>query len=99
MHFDLVEEFINGPGDNSSEILISRKILEKGILSFSVQIFRYHSLPITTKHCIGFARARLPVGENSHIKAFGNFTNGRHKLIEHFSLRTLLTKSIVKFGL
>ncbi len=55
MHFDLVEEFINGPGDNSSEILISRKILEKGILSFGVQIFRYHSLPITTKHRIGFA--------------------------------------------
>lgn len=99
MNFYLIEELVHCSWNESSKILISTKILKESILTFRVQIFRYHRLPITTEHGIGLPRTRLPVGKHSHIISLWNFTNRWYKLLKYLSLCSLLAKCIIEFCL
>ena len=55
MHFYLIEEFKDGPGNEACKILVRTKILEESVLPFRVKVFRNESLPITAEHCIGLS--------------------------------------------
>lgn len=99
MCFNFIEKFINRSWNNTSKVLISSQILKKSVLPFGIQIFRYHGLPITTKHGISFARTSLTIGKYSHVKPFRNFADRRNKLIKNLSLSSLLTECKIKLSL
>ena len=56
-------------------------------------------LSTRSHHSVCFSAASLPICKNSHIKPFRYFTNRGYKLFKNLSLRSLLTKSIIKFCL
>lgn len=99
MDFNLIEQLVNGPGDQPSEVFVRTEVLKESILSLGVQVSRDHALPVTTEHGVSLAGPGLPIGKNSHIIAFGYFNDGGHELLEHIPLRSFLAEGIIELGL
>ena len=96
MCFNFIEKFINRSWNNTSKVLISSQILKKSVLPFGIQIFRYHGLPITTKHGISFPRTSLTIGKDTYIFAIDCTLDKLRKLVKYVLLVLFHVKNLLE---
>lgn len=71
--FDLFEQWINCPRDESSIVLIRYQVFKEGVLMTCFNLFFNGILPIAAKHGVGFTWTSLSIGEDGHVVTFGEF--------------------------
>jgi hypothetical protein len=99
IYLDIVEELVDGSRDDACEVLVSGEVLEKGVLLFLVlvvlEVLGDVLLPIAAEHGVGFSRARLAIGEDSHVVALWDFGEGGGKFGEDILLRFVLGEGMI----